>query len=114
MFTLSGRKFQSIVDMAVEELPDELKTSIEEIAVVVSNIANKTDLLGTDIEDEIDLISLFENVPKSEIYQPDHILRGQLTIFKMAIENICTDESEILEHVSNTIQEELTYQAHLQ
>ena len=114
MFTLSGRKFQSIVDMAVEELPDELKTSIEEIDVVVSNIANKSDLLGTDIEDEIDLISLFENVPKSEIYQPDHILRGQLTIFKMAIENICTDESEILEHVSNTIEEELTYEAHLQ
>ena len=114
MVTLTGRKFQSIIDTAVAELPNELKTSLEEIDVVVSDIAEKSDLLGTNIEDEIDLISLFENVPKSEIYQPDHILRGQLTIFKMAIEKMCTDESEILEHVSNTIQEELTYEAHLQ
>ncbi|MFL2759667.1 MAG: metallopeptidase family protein [Dehalococcoidia bacterium] len=109
VFTLSDRKFQSIVDMAVAELPDNLRPCLEEIDVVVSDIAEKSDLLGTDLEDEIDLLSLFENVPKSDTYQPDSVLRGQLTIFKMAIENICVDESEVSSQIAITLFEELGY-----
>ena len=113
MVTLTGRKFQSIIDTAVAELPNELKTCLEEIDVVVSDIAEKSDLLGTDLEDEIDLLSLFENVPKSETYQPDSVLRGQLTIFKMAIEKICVDEEEISSQIAFTLLEELSYQPSL-
>ena len=110
MFTLSDRKFQSIVDMAVADLPNEIKSFLEEIDVVVSDIAEKSDLLGTDVEDEINLLSLFENVPKSDIYQPDSVLRGQLTIFKMAIEKICVDETEVSSQIAITLTEELGYQ----
>ena len=113
MFILSSRKFQSIVDMAVTELPDGLKPRLEAIDVVVSDIAEKVDLLGTDIEDEIDLLSLFESVPKSDTYQPDSVLRGQLTIFKMAIEKICVDEEEISSQIAFTLLEELSYQPRL-
>ena len=109
MFTLSGRKFQSIIDTAVAELPNELKTCLEEIEVVVSDIAEKSDLLGTDVEDEIDLLSLLVTIPKSDTYQPDSVLRGQLTIFKMAIEKICVDESEVASQVAITLLEELGY-----
>ena len=113
MFTLSGRKFQSIVDMALAELPADLRPCLEEIDVLVSDIVEKSDLLGTDLEDEIDLLSLFENVPKSDTYHPDSVLRGQLTIFKMAIEKICVDEEEISSQIAFTLLEELSYQPSL-
>ena len=113
MFTLSDRKFQSIVDMAVAKMPDELKSCLKEIDVVVSEIAEKSDLLGTDLEYEIDLLSLLERIPKSDTYQPESVLRGQLTIFKIAIENICVDEEEVESAISITLLEELGYQPSL-
>ena len=113
MFTLSDRKFQSIVDVAVAKMPDELKLCLKEIDVVVSEIAEKSDLLGTDLEYEIDLLSLLERIPKSDTYQPDPVMRGQLIIFKMAIENICVDEEEVASQISITLLEELGYQPSL-
>ena len=113
MFTLSGRKFQSIVDTAVARLPNELKPRLEAIDVVISDIAERSDLIGTDVADEINLLSLFESVPKSDTYKPDSVLRGQLTIFKIAIENICADEAEVSSQIAITILEELTNQPSL-
>ena len=99
--------------MAVAKMPDELKSCLKEIDVVVSDIAEKSDLLGTDLQNEIDLLSLLERIPKSNTYQPDSVLRGQLTIFKMAIENICVDEEEVTSAISITLLEELGYQPSL-
>ena len=99
--------------MAVAKMPDELKSCLKEIDVVVSTIAEKSDLLGTDLEYEIDLLSLLERIPKSNIYQPDLVLRGQLIIFKVAIENICVDEEEVASQISITLSEELGYQPSL-
>ena len=99
--------------MAVAKMPDELKSCLKEIDVVVSTIAEKSDLLGTDLEYEIDLLSLLERIPKSDIYQPDPVMRGQLIIFKMAIENICVDEEEVASQISITLLEELGYQPSL-
>ena len=99
--------------MAVAKMPDELKSCLKEIDVVVSDIAEKSDLLGTDLEYEIDLLSLLERIPKSNIYQPDLVLRGQLIIFKVAIENICVDEEEVASQISITLSEELGYQPSL-
>tara|TARA_Y100000590_G_scaffold204174_1_gene231616 strand:+ start:1874 stop:2173 length:300 start_codon:yes stop_codon:yes gene_type:complete len=99
--------------MAVAKMPDELKSCLKEIDVVVSDIAEKSDLLGTDLEYAIDLLSLLERIPKSNIYQPDLVLRGQLIIFKVAIENICVDEEEVASQISITLSEELGYQPSL-
>ena len=99
--------------MAVTKMPDELKSCLKEIDVVVSTIAEKSDLLGTDLEYAIDLLSLLERIPKSNIYQPDLVLRGQLIIFKVAIENICVDEEEVASQISITLLEELGYQPSL-
>ncbi|MBS22050.1 MAG: hypothetical protein CL739_08180 [Chloroflexi bacterium] len=99
--------------MAMAKMPDELKSCLKEIDVVVSDIAEKSDLLGTDLQNEIDLLSLLERIPKSNTYQPDSVLRGQLTIFKMAIENICVDEEEVTSAISITLLEELGYQPSL-
>ncbi len=99
--------------MAMAELPDELKPCLEEMDVVVSDIAEKSDLLGTDLDDEIDLLSLLESIPKSYTYQPDSVLRGQLTIFKMAFEKICVDEAEVSSQIKITLLEELGYQPSL-
>ena len=99
--------------MAVTKMPDELKSCLKEIDVVVSDIAEKSDLLGTDLEYAIDLLSLLERIPKSNIYQPDLVLRGQLIIFKVAIENICVDEEEVASQISITLLEELGYQPSL-
>ena len=99
--------------MAVAKMPDELKSCLKEIDVVVSDIAEKSDLLGTDLEYAIDLLSLLERIPKSNIYQPDLVLRGQLIIIKVAIENICVDEEEVASQISITLSEELGYQPSL-
>ena len=65
MISLSERKFQSALDMAVADLSDELKKCLKDIDIIVSEIAEKSDLLGTNLEEELDLLSLYEAVPTS-------------------------------------------------
>ncbi|PZC44234.1 MAG: putative Zn-dependent protease, minimal metalloprotease (MMP)-like domain [Chloroflexi bacterium] len=111
MISISERKFQSALDMAVAGLPGELKTCLKEIDIIVSKIAEKSDLLGTNLEEELDLLSLHEAVPISNAYHNDMNLRGQLTIFKMALEKICEEESDLAHQLTIILEEELSYHA---
>ena len=109
MISLSERKFQSALDMAVADLSDELKTCLKDIDIIVSEIAEKSDLLGTTVEKELDLLSLYEVVPISDAYHNERNLRGQLTLFKRAIEQICEEESELVPQLTTILEEELGY-----
>jgi len=109
MISLSERKFQSALDLAVADLSDELKTCLKDIDIIVSEIAGKSDLLGTNLEEELDLLSLYEAVPISVAYPNDTNLRGQLTLFKMALEKICEEESDLVPQLTIILEEELSY-----
>ena len=109
MISLSERKFQSALDTAVANLSDELKIYLKRIDIIVSEIAEKPDLLGTNLEEELDLLSLHETVPISEAYRNDMNLRGELTLFKKAIEKICEEESDLVHQLKTILEEELRY-----
>lgn len=109
MISLSERKFQSALDLAVADLSDELKKCLKDIDIIVSEIAEKSDLLGTNLEEELDLLSLYEAVPTSIAYHNDTNLRGQLTLFKMALEKICEEESDLVPQLTIILEEELSY-----
>ena len=110
MISLSERKFQSALDIALVDLSDELKLCLKDIDIIVSEIAEKSDLLGTNLEEELDLLSLYEAVPISDAYHNDMNLRGQLTLFKRALEKICEEESDLVHQLTTTLEEELSYQ----
>ena len=91
------------------DLPDELKKCLNQIDVIVYEIAEKSDLLGTTVEKELDLLSLYEVVPISDAYHDERDLRGQLTLFKRAVEKICEEESELIPQLTSILEEELSY-----
>ena len=88
---------------------DRLKKYLNQIDVIVYEIAEKSDLLGTTVEKELDLLSLYEVVPISDAYHDERDLRGQLTLFKRAIEKICEEESELIPQLTTILEEELSY-----
>ena len=55
MISLSERKFQSALDMAMAGLSDELKICLKWIDIIVSEKAEKPDLLGTNLEEVEDV-----------------------------------------------------------
>ena len=113
MISLSERKFQSALDRAMADLSDALKKCLKEIDIIIYEIAEKSDLLGTNVEKELDLLSLYEVVPISDGYHDERNLRGQLTLFKRALEAICEEESDLVPQLTTILEEELSYRPSL-
>jgi predicted Zn-dependent protease with MMP-like domain len=96
---LTEEEFERLVGDAIDSLPAELGTAMENVAVVVEHHAPAGRLLG-----------LYEGVPLTQrgtsysAAMPDRI-----TIFHNSICAICRDETEVVERVRRTVIHEIAH-----
>ena len=66
-------------------------------------------IVGTGIENAMDLLGLYEGIPLTERYGYDMVLPDKVTIFQKPIESICDTEEEVAEEISKTLIHEIAH-----
>ena len=109
MTSISREQFERLVSQALSDLPDEFRHSLQNVDIVVDDVAAMHQIVGTGIENAMDLLGLYEGIPLTERYGYDMVLPDKVTIFQKPIESICDTEEEVAEEISKTLIHEIAH-----
>ena len=109
MTSISRDRFESLVRRAISELPDNFKARLDNVDIIVDDIASIDQLIGTGIESEMDLLGLYEGIPLTERYGYDMIIPDKITIFQKAVESTCASQEQITEEIKVTVLHEIAH-----
>ncbi len=107
MIKITRTKFEHIVSNSLMELPTEIMSRMENVDIVIDDIASSSQLIGTDIEDKLELLGLYEGIPLNERYGYDLVLPDKITIFQKSVEAICSTEEQIKREIKATVIHEI-------
>ena len=106
---MTRAQFERLVREALEDIPDEIKARLENVAVVVEGSATPDQLAGAGIDEDHYLMGLYEGIPLPDRYNYDMVLPDKITLFQDAIEELCSTEEEIIEEVRMTVVHEVAH-----
>ena len=97
---VSHERFEALVAEALDLIPDELTEAIDNLAVfVVDRSPEDPDLLG-----------LYDGIPLTDReHYGGMIMPDRISIYRLAICDICEDEEEIVEQVRITVIHEVAH-----
>jgi len=107
--SISREQFERLVSQALSDLPDDFRNSLQNVDIVVGDVASMNQIVGTGIENAMDLLGLYEGIPLTERYGYDMVLPDKVTIFQKPIESICDTEEEVAEEISKTLIHEIAH-----
>jgi len=99
--TMSEQRFEQLVDLALDQIPERLSRLVQNCVVVIESRAE---------EPEADLLGYYDGIPLSErdsLYSG--VLPDRIVIFRDAILELCQDETEVVEEVRITVWHEVAH-----
>ena len=109
MTSISREQFQNLVLQALSDLPEYVRHSLQNVDVVVDDVASINQIAGTGIENAMDLLGLYEGIPLTERYGYDMVLPDKVTLFQKPIESICDTQEQMAEEISKTLIHEIAH-----
>ena len=109
MISISREQFEGLVRGALSQLPSDVKNHLENVDIVVDESASAAQLVGTGIENKMELLGLYEGIPLTERYGYDLVLPDKITLFQKPIETICETQEQITEEIRMTIVHEIAH-----
>ena len=109
MASISREQFQNLVLQALSDLPEYVRHSLQNVDVVVDDVASMNQIVGTGIENAMDLLGLYEGIPLTERYGYDMVLPDKVTLFQKPIESICDTQEQMAEEISKTLIHEIAH-----
>jgi len=107
--SISREQFQNLVLQALSDLPEDVRHSLQNVDVVVDDVASMSQIVGTGIENAMDLLGLYEGIPLTERYGYDMVLPDKVTLFQKPIESICDTQEQMAEEISKTLIHEIAH-----
>ena len=107
---MDREEFGWLVARAVDSLPDEFRTKLENIDVVVEEWPTQYQLAKTRLKRGQTLLGLYEGVPLTKrgrhygLVPPDKI-----TIFQKPIEAKCSHDTEITAEIQRVVRHEIAH-----
>jgi len=107
MLTLTRKMFRNLVTNSLAELPKEITSKLENVDVVIDDVASSSQLIGTGLENNLELLGLYEGIPLNDRYGYDLVLPDKITIFQKSVESICITEEDLKSEIKATIMHEI-------
>ena len=107
---MDRERFQELVTRAVDSLPEEFRTRLENIDVVVEDWPSPSQLASVGLRQGHTLLGLYEGVPLTKrgrrygLVAPDKI-----TIFQKPVEAKCRYEAEITAEIHRVVRHEIAH-----
>ena len=106
---MTRAEFEKLVHQAIEQIPRELRSRVENVDIVIEGWAAPEKLMGSGIEEPETLLGLYEGIPLTERYGYDMVLPDKITLFQKAIESICSSDEEVVAEVRDTVIHEVAH-----
>lgn len=106
---MEREKFEWLVARAVDSLPDEFRTKLENIDVVVEDWPTEYQLAQVGLEEDETLLGLYEGVPltmRSSLYG---LVPDKITIFRMPIQAKCRYIDQITAEIERVVRHEIAH-----
>jgi predicted Zn-dependent protease with MMP-like domain len=109
MIRVSPERFEELVLEAVESLPEEFLSRLDNVDVVVEDEPTREQLAEHGLSHGETLFGLYHGVPltRRDSYGP--VMPDKITIFQRPLENICDSEDELVEEVRLTVAHEIAH-----
>jgi predicted Zn-dependent protease with MMP-like domain len=108
---VATEEFEALVEEALEQLPDEFRAALDNVAVMVAEEPSDEDLeeVGIDPGDpeRDELFGLYQGVPLPERDSFYSALPDRVLIFRGPILRECETRREVIREIRETVQHEL-------
>jgi predicted Zn-dependent protease with MMP-like domain len=107
---MDRERFERLVERAVESLPEEFRTRLENIDVIVEDWPNQSHMARLGLRHRHELLGLYQGVPLTErgehygLVPPDKV-----TIFQGPIEAKCRDDASITAEIGRVVRHEIAH-----
>ena len=107
---MNRERFEQMVVRAIDSLPDEFLSKLENIDVVVEDLPTRGQLARTGLKRGETMLGLYEGVPLTKrgahygLVPPDKI-----TIFQKPIEARCRYDAEITAEIQRVVRHEIAH-----
>ncbi len=105
-------EFEILAEKAFEELPQEFKSRIENVHVVVEDLPGESDLAGLKLKNKYSLLGLYSGIPlgrRGPGYGVYPVVPDRIILFKENIESICKDNNEIAAKIREVLIHEVAH-----
>lgn len=102
-------EFEKLVREALTRIPAGILKHLKNVDVVVEDQATDSQLLGSGVPTCHQLLGLYEGIPLPNRYDYDMILPDKITLFQNTIEDICSNNHEIIREIRLTLIHEIAH-----
>jgi predicted Zn-dependent protease with MMP-like domain len=103
-------RFEELVARAIENLPEEIRESLENVDIVVADRPTPDQLSRQDVENNMTLLGLYEGVPLTErTYGYNAVMPDKITIFQKPIEAACKNDNQIITEIQHVVRHEIAH-----
>lgn len=107
---MNREKFEWLVAKAVVSLPDEFRSRLENIDVVVADKPTPNQLAEVGMKRCESLLGLYEGVPLTERNRNyGMVVPDKITIFQKPIEAECKHDAEIVAEIQRVVHHEIAH-----
>ena len=100
--------FNLLVDESIEELDLSIRIRCQKINFELKLTPSSDELLGTGVENPLELLSLHEKIPHKNSYGYEEQIPEKIILFQKSIENVCSSEEEIKQIITETLLNEIS------
>jgi predicted Zn-dependent protease with MMP-like domain len=103
-------RFEKLVILALQKLPEVFKRSLENVDVVVEDEPTREQAGRVNASHRRMVLGLYQGVPlsrRNHLY--GMVMPDKISIFKKNIERICRTDDDIIRIVTHTVQHELAH-----
>ncbi len=105
---MDARAFAEVVDRAIESLPEEFASRLENVAVVLRDEPTEEDLAEAGMGPHEELFGLYVGVPLTDRVNYNLVLPDRILIFQGPHERHFPDD-ELVEEVQRTVVHEIAH-----
>ncbi len=110
MFEISDEQFDALVTKAMDELPQQYITGLDNVAILYADEPTPEQLEKMKIDHQHVLLGLYEGIPLTQRGSGwSGMLPDRITLFKHSILRIVRTEAELFEQVKRTLWHEIAH-----
>jgi predicted Zn-dependent protease with MMP-like domain len=107
---METERFEQLVAQAVENLPQQIKDSLENIDIIVADEPTHEQLSRKELGRNQTLLGLYEGIPLTKrTYGYTGVMPDKITIFQKPIEALCRNDVQIIKEVQHVVRHEIAH-----
>ena len=107
---MTSQDFERAVAQAIDELPDQIRRRIANVAIVVEEWPDEDTLEMADLDDPTELLGFYYGIPLTERTSAyGMVLPDKISLFRQPILLTCSTDEEVRSAIAHTLRHEIAH-----